>query len=125
MDKLKRIIAANDLDVTKTKYIETINRNGKNIIIVECDDVKYELDGNTKTEIKKIETDEWKPIAGIHNGSITYTEEYLEKIKTFNKPRGWHFRPVFVDEENNVYFKGELQQDLRGKYDKDGNLLEE
>jgi len=121
MDKLKRIIAANDLDIVKTKYIETIVKNGKNIIVVENEGIKYELDGNIKTEIKKTET----ITELIEEDYVTYTEEYLEKIKDLPKPRGWHFRPVFVDEENNVYFKGELQQDLRGKYDKDGNLLEE
>ena len=143
MDKLKRIIAGSGLDVIKTKYLETKVINGKNVIIVESEGVKYELHGNKKVKIEPIsdlmydykdeisEEDfknqiqgEWKPVAGIHDGVITYTEEELLRIKELPKPRGWHFRPIYVDVENNVYFKGELQPELKDKYDQDGKLIE-
>jgi len=105
MDKLKRIIAANGLDIIKTKYIETKKLNGKNLIIVETDGVKYELDGNNKRIIEKPK------------------EFIVEPSEDIQKPRGWHFRPIYVDVVGNVYFKGELQPELKDKYDQEGNLI--
>lgn len=37
-----------------------------------------------------------------------------EEKKPNGYPRGWKFMAEFVDKEGNVYYKGELQQDLFG-----------
>ena len=42
---------------------------------------------------------------------IKRLEEEASKVK---KPRGWHFKDEFVDEQGNVYHKGKLQPHLKG-----------
>jgi hypothetical protein len=42
---------------------------------------------------------------------IKRLEEEASKVK---KPRGWHFREEFIDDEGNVYHKGKLQPHLKG-----------
>jgi hypothetical protein len=47
-----------------------------------------------------------------------YSEEEVklleEQAKQVKKPRGWHFKEEFIDDEGNVYHKGKLQPHLKG-----------
>jgi len=47
-----------------------------------------------------------------------YSEEEVklleEQVKQVKKPRGWHFKEEFIDDEGNVYHKGKLQPHLKG-----------
>lgn len=106
--KMERLLAANGLNATRSKIINSNTVKGKTTLIIECDGVTYEVQGLNKRIINKKEDN----------------EKVYEVTKTDTpKPRGWHFRPVFVDENGDVYFKGKIQPDQKGKYDLDGNLI--
>ena len=90
------------IETTKEPSIVELMKDYKSEIIL--DDIDFE-----KKSQKNTKTDEWKPVAGIHNGLITRTEEELKRIKAIKKPRGWHFRDIYEDSEGNIYHKGILQ----------------
>lgn len=97
--KLNRILTIHGFDPLKTKIIDIETINGKSIVVVEYQNIKYKLDGVEKTQIKEDK------------------KEIKEDKKEIKKPRGWHFRPVFVDVEGNVYHKGILQPELKDTLD--------
>lgn len=104
--RIEKLLESNSLDAHKSKILESKMINGKTILIIECDDITYEVDGLNKR---------------IINDNNQILEKKIEDVKT--KPRGWHFRPVFVDINYEVYFNGKLQPELKGKYDLEGNLI--
>jgi hypothetical protein len=139
--KMERLLAANGLNATRSKILNSITSKGKTTLIIECDDVIYEVQGLNKKIIKKEDklledykiqnVDIVNDIIIIDGKSTDKTiDEYVADKKVYEvtktdtqKPRGWHFRPVFVDENGEVYFKGKLQPELKGKYDEEGNLI--
>lgn len=144
--KMERLLAANGLNATRSKILNSTTVKGKTTLIIECDDVTYEVQGLNKRVISKKEDDriaklmeDYKLQAVEIIDGILYldgkstdktTEEWIADKKVYEvtktdtpKPRGWHFRPVFVDENGDVYFKGKIQPEQKGKYDLDGNLI--
>lgn len=111
--KIEKLLEANGLNAHKSKILNSRMVNGKTILTIECDDVTYEVDGLNKRIIDD------KP----KNDNKHKNDYKVSKTET-HKPRGWHFRPVYVDENGDVYFKGKLQPELKGKYDLDGNIIE-
>ena len=98
MHKITRLLLANKLNPSLSNVLDITTENGKSIVYVEENGIKYMLDGLIKTII---------------------TEDIQDKIddkKLFDvkKPRGWHFMAEFVDSEGNVYFKGIEQPELKG-----------
>lgn len=43
-----------------------------------------------------------------------YDISTVNKKSEVRKPRGWHMKPLFVDTEGNVYYKGVEQPELKG-----------
>lgn len=42
---------------------------------------------------------------------------FMQKKPTVAKPRGWKFMKIFVDSEQNVFYKGKEQPELKGTLD--------
>ena len=97
--KMEKLLAANNIDARKAEILNVSN----GIVLVEIEGKKYKLTG-TKKELISEEIVKEKPYQNI------------TKTKT-PKPRGWHFRPVYVDSEGNVYHKGVIQPELKGTLD--------
>ena len=51
MNKLTRILMANNLDVLNTKILDVVTTEGISIIYAELDGIKYQIEGFTKTII--------------------------------------------------------------------------
>ena len=135
MNKLTRILMANNLDVLNTKILDVVTTEGISIIYAELDGIKYKIEGFTKTIISNNigendinlndyieidESDDDLPLTNINIENIieeTDEVEVSEEVEAGNeisKPRGWHFKKVYVDVEGNVYFRGIEQPELRG-----------
>ena len=105
---MNRLLIGNGLNPATTKILDVITSGQNSIVIVESDGVKYKLDGFNKTiiEDKKDEVVEIEVVNEPKNETVTKND--------VKKPRGWHFRPVYVDSEGTVYHKGVEQPDLKG-----------
>ena len=102
MQKMNRILLIHGLDPSKTNILETITENGKSIVLVENEGIKYMLDGNNKTIVSSEEN---------------VTEEVIENtidIENYKRPKSWHFRAIFVDIDGTVYKRGVEQPELKG-----------
>lgn len=97
-NKLARLLICNGIDPTKAKILNVEQKNcAQQIIYVECEGVTYKIDELHKEIIDNKPESKW--------------EVSKNDVK---KPRGWHFRDVFVDSEGNVYHKGIEQKELKG-----------
>lgn len=124
MNKMNRILFSNGLDPLRTEILRTEMIGSNSIIYVLFEGVEYRLDGFTKTIVgeisepeKIIETiiDEVKESPfSVVTETITKNVDVVEDVVEIQKPRGWHFRPVYVDTLGNVYYKGVLQPELKG-----------
>ena len=95
--KMEKLLAANNIDAKKAKILDVSG----GIVLVEIEGKKYRINGTNKELISEVEEKPYQNVA---------------KTET-PKPRGWHFRPVYVDSEGNVYHKGVLQPELKGTLD--------
>ena len=137
--KMEKLLYANGIEPLNTTILETKMVDGKTIIIIETEGVKYEIDGLNKKVISEKEIDptliklmeDYKisdvevidDILFIDGESTEKTiENWINDKKVYDnvaktetkKPRGWHFRPVYVDSDENVYHHGQEQSELKG-----------
>lgn len=96
-NKLVRLLVCNGIDPTKAKILSVEQKNtAQQIFFVEYEGVTYKIDE-------------------LHKEIVDNVKEKWEVSKNeVKKPRGWHFRDVFVDSEGNVYHKGVEQTQLKG-----------
>lgn len=74
-------------------------------------DAKKEFDYMLSKEMTEINTDEEKSETNeIIDDSIE------EEIKPIDPPRGWHSRNEYIDEDGNVYHKGDYQYNIKDEY---------
>jgi len=94
MNKITRLLLANKLNPALSNILDITKEDGKSIIYVEENGIKYKINGINK---------------------IVITDNNIDDIKIeIKKPRGWHFMNEFVDSEGNVYHKGVEQPELKG-----------
>ena len=93
LHKFDRLLIVNGIDPNRVKIINMVNKPEFSAL-VEFEGTTYKITKNGK-EI-------------IQPQNNTYTKNDVKK------PRGWHFRDVFVDSEGNVYHKGIEQPELKG-----------
>ena len=96
MNKMAKLLWANNINAETAEILRTEG----NIVYVKYQGVSYRIDGLSKTVIDEVKTES--------------KYEYIVSKNEVKKPRGWHFRDVFVDVEGNVYHKGVEQPDLKG-----------
>ncbi|NPV13229.1 MAG: hypothetical protein HPY57_15830 [Ignavibacteria bacterium] len=103
LHKFNRLLVIHGIDPIKANIIKVEQKPelSQVTVHVEFEGVEYLLNETTKQiinkETKQIETNRWE----ITRNNV-------------KKPRGWHFRDVFVDSEGNVYHKGIEQPQLKG-----------
>lgn len=111
---MERLLYAIGLDPKKTKLVNSVMKNGKSILYVESDNIKYKIENAVKTIIED------------NNHIVKDIEPKPEKVESgvvTKKPKGWHFRAIYVDTNGDVYFKGKIQPELKDKYDQEGKLI--
>ena len=94
MNKMAKLLWANNINAETAEILRTEG----NIVYVKYQGVSYRIDGLNKSVIEEVKTE----------------SKYIVSKNEVKKPRGWHFRDVFVDVEGNVYYKGIEQTELKG-----------
>jgi hypothetical protein len=97
--KFHRVLIGNGIDPNRATILSVEQKNlSAQIIYVEFEGIQYRIDGFTKTVVE----------------NSNKNETWNVSKNDVKKPRGWHFRDVFVDSEGNVYHKGIEQPELKG-----------
>jgi hypothetical protein len=100
-------------EVRLIKKLEENTEDTSNIPIIE-DELKTNMEEPLLLfEPKENEESIIEDIVEIEDKIVTIKQEIQIDPKDVKKPRGWHFKPVFVDSEGNVYHKGKLQPELK------------
>lgn len=100
LHKFNRLLIVNGIDPTKANILKVDGKFAQTIVIVEFNGITYKIT-NTGKEI-------------INNNIVLESTYVIPTKNEVKKPRGWHFRDVFVDDEGNVYHKGIIQPELKG-----------
>lgn len=111
------------INLNEPTLIKINNEDLTDLIIDEIDNID-EIDDTEIDEIDEIDDTEIIPYYNteieidatkmIIDELTILTNEDEEEIIEDKKPRGWHFKKVFVDKFGNVYHKGVIQPELKG-----------
>ena len=105
LHKMNRLLVSHGIDPTRATILRVEQSDPLfQIVYVEFDGIQYIIDNVSKIRIDNTDNT-------TNNNNDSKWEVTKNNVK---KPRGWHFRDVYVDNEGNVYHKGVEKPELKG-----------